>query len=78
MLLNIQILCVYLPASLPVSFPLLAAMPVVIITEVDELGDGGGVVEAEQLLPSWAIISPLSHSSQMKLLDSEQFTQPST
>ena len=77
MLLNIQILFVYLPASLPVSFSLLAAVPVVIITEV-ELGDGGVVVEAEQLLPSWAIISPLSHSSQMKLLDSEQFTQPST
>ena len=43
-----------IPASLPVLFPLLAAVLVVIIRElleVEGLG-GGGVVKAEQLLPS--------------------------
>jgi hypothetical protein len=67
---------VYLPASLPVLF---AAVLVVMTTELEVEGlGGGGVVEAEQLLPSWAIVNSLSHSSQTKLLDSEQFTQPST
>ena len=39
----------YVPANLPVLFPLLAAA--LVVTEVEGLG-GGGVVKAEQLLPS--------------------------
>ena len=55
-------------------FPVLVAVLVV----MEGPGGVGVVIIAEQLLPSWALVSPLSHSSQTVLLDWEQFTQPST